>query len=186
MPSTHSSSIAFFGTYLSLSSLFLPLHPRVTSLIPFYSSIMAPLGPGAIEPRFWRSFTSHWGQRLTRIAMAAFFVAGAWSVCWSRIRLGHHTRAQVFVGASLGSAVALAWLCLWLGVTDTSAFLGVSTQSLTDAVPVPHWLLNGVQEQGLLLERAVEDVVFVAVEAWQEGRLDGLKQLSPWALGREL
>lgn len=174
MPSTHSSSISFFGTYLSLSSLFLPLHPRVISLIPFYSFI-APLSPSAVEPSFWRNFLAHWGERATRMGMAVFFLAGTGSVCWSRVRLGHHTRAQVIAGISLGSAVAICWLVLWLGVTETGSLSGIDTSTVSTRLP--GWSLGGVKEQGAVWERAVEDAAFVAVEAWQQGRWEGLKTL---------
>lgn len=175
MPSTHSSSISFFGTYLSLSSLFLPLHPRVTSLIPFYSLFLSPLGPGAVEPSFWRHFLTHWGERVTRISMAIFFLAGAGSVCWSRVRLGHHTRAQVIAGISLGSTVAVCWLVLWLGVVDAGSLSGVDTSRV--AARLPGWTAGGIKDQGLIWERAAEDSALLALEAWKEGRWDGLKSL---------
>jgi dolichyldiphosphatase len=174
MPSTHSSSIAYFGTYLSLSSILLPLHPRVTSLFPFYS-YLAPLGPGAVEPSFWRNLATEWGERVTRLSMATFFLAGAASVCWSRVRLGHHTPAQVLVGASLGSAVALTWLLLWLGVTEAGTLGGFGVTGLGGMVP--GWLVGGIREQGMVWERAVEDAMFVAFEAWQDRNWKGLKTL---------
>ena len=174
MPSTHSSSISFFGTYLSLSSLFLPLHRRVTSLIPFYSRF-APLGPGAIEPSFWRGSVSHWGERLTRIAFASFFLTGAASVCWSRVRLGHHTRAQVLAGIALGSTVAVIWLGLWLGVDGMGSLAGLNTSSV--ATRLPGWTSEGIKKQGAIWERAVEDAIFVGIEAWQDRTWEGLQAL---------
>lgn len=175
MPSTHSSSISFFGTYLSLSSLLLPLHPRVTSLLPFYDTVFAPLGPGAVEASFWRSFLSHWGERMTRIALAVFFLAGAGSVCWSRVRLGHHTRAQVIAGISLGSCVALFWMTLWLGIVDASKLAGFSSVSLESVAP--EWLRLGAQDQARIWERAIEDAIFVGLDAWRTGRWHELKAI---------
>lgn len=151
MPSTHSSSIAFFGTYLSLSTLLLPLHPRVTSLLPFWSAL------------------GELGQQTTRVALAEVWLAGAGAVCWSRVRLGHHTPAQVLVGATLGSAVAVVWLSLWVGLKE----VGV----VREVEGMPGWLWGGFKEQGIIWERAVEDAIFAAVEAWEGGGWEALKAL---------
>ncbi|GAA5823664.1 hypothetical protein JCM11251_000717 [Rhodosporidiobolus azoricus] len=201
MPSTHSSSIAFFGTYLSLSSLLLPLHPRVTALLPFYdrfSSLASTLGPGAAQSSFWaKHFVGVFGQRATRVGLAAFFLAGTASVCWSRVRLGHHTKAQVLVGAGLGSTVALAWMSLWLGAD------GLSTLTRRDlhrilvergaaiGWSVPSWLLTGLKAPAMVWERAAEDACFVLMEAWKDMSWEELKELynfplSGGLMGREL
>ncbi|KAG0343840.1 hypothetical protein BG004_004960 [Podila humilis] len=37
----------------------------------------------------------------------------AWSVVWSRIRLGRHTVSQVLVGAAIGTAYGLIWFAIW-------------------------------------------------------------------------
>lgn len=166
MPSTHSSAIAFFGTYLSLSSILLPLHPRVKSLIPFSSTWLRPIGPGAVEPSFWRSFTSHYGERVTRISMAAMFLFGAASVCWSRVRLGHHTPAQVLVGATLGSLVAATWMTIWLGTSSTFELAGLDSSIVPGFLPA--WLSSGLQVQGRVWERAFEDALFLGIEAWRD------------------
>jgi len=189
MPSTHSSSIAFFGTYLSLSSLLLPLHPRVTSLLPFwdrFASLQAALGPGAAQDSFWRHVASAWGQRVTRVALAGLFLAGTASVCWSRVRLGHHTRAQVVAGASLGSAIALGWMSLWLGIDGWSTLvgrdLGKVVQGVAGGRAAPQWLVGGFKEPALLWERAGEDAAWVLLEAWRERRWDALKDLRAFPL----
>ncbi|GAA5896706.1 hypothetical protein JCM6882_005015 [Rhodosporidiobolus microsporus] len=192
MPSTHSSSIAFFGTYLSLSSLLLPLHPRVTALLPFYdrfSTLASTLGPGAAQPSFWaKHFVGTAGQRATRVALAAFFLAGTASVCWSRVRLGHHTRAQVVVGAGLGSLVALGWMGLWLGADGLSTLSGRDLQRLVvehgGAVgrQAPEWVLSGVKEPAMVWERAAEDACWVLMEAWRERRWEGLMELRRFPL----
>ncbi|KAK4055577.1 hypothetical protein OIV83_000123 [Microbotryomycetes sp. JL201] len=168
MPSTHSSAISFFGTYLSLSSLLLPLHPRVTSLVPLYDSWLRPLSPGAVEPSFWRSLTRQYGERLTRIVMAATFLFGAASVCWSRVRLGHHTPAQVVAGVSLGSAVAIAWMALWLGSAEIQALTGLDVRRVTTLSPYPVLLEQGIKAHGVVWERAFEDAIFVGMEAWRD------------------
>ncbi|BGP15238.1 hypothetical protein JCM10213_000809 [Rhodosporidiobolus nylandii] len=184
MPSTHSSSIAFFGTYLSLSSLLLPLHPRVTALLPFwnrFSTLAAAVGPGAAQHLFWRHFSGALGQRLTRVVLAAFFLGGSASVCWSRVRLGHHTRAQVVAGASLGSLIALVWMSAWLGAEGWSTLSGRDLQGMLLASRVgsvaPTWVLRGVKEPAMVWERAAEDSLFVLMEAWRERRWDVLKEL---------
>ncbi|GAA5916791.1 hypothetical protein JCM5296_007391 [Sporobolomyces johnsonii] len=201
MPSTHSSSIAFFGVYLSLSSLLLPLHPRVTSLLPFWDRFPTPtlavadaLGPGAAQRSFWEhhaaaaAVAGEWGQRATRVALAALFLAGTASVCWSRVRLGHHTRAQVVAGASLGGTIALVWMSLWLGAEGWSSLSGKelerSLQSWLGAAgeALPQVVVNGVKEPAMVWERAAEDAVFVAMEAWKERRWEALKELRRFPL----
>ena len=152
MPSTHSSSIAFFGVYLSLSTLLLPLHPRVTSLLPYWDSLAARAlveGPDHLV---------RYGQQGTRIALALVWLAGAASVCWSRVRLGHHTPAQVLAGAALGSTVAVAWLALWLGAEQIG---------LVKRESWPAWVLGGVKQQGRVLESAGEDAGVVLLGAWR-------------------
>ncbi|CAO3668379.1 unnamed protein product [Rhizopus stolonifer] len=37
----------------------------------------------------------------------------SFSVIWSRVYLGHHTKSQVFVGTALGIVSALGWFRLW-------------------------------------------------------------------------
>ncbi|KAJ8294516.1 Lipid phosphate phosphatase gamma [Rhodotorula toruloides] len=186
MPSTHSSSIAFFGTYLSLSSLLLPLHPRVTSLLPFwnrFSNLATTRGLGAAQKSFWRHMAGEWGQRVTRILLALCFLAGTASVCWSRVRLGHHTKAQVIAGASLGSTIALAWMTLWLGLDGWSTLSGKDLENVVAGFAggagkaVPTWLIHGVKEPAIVWERAAEDAAFVALEAWETRRWEGLKEL---------
>lgn len=166
MPSTHSCTIAYFGVYLALSTLLLSLHPRFTSLLPFYDSIAARAltdGP---------SLLSTWTHSGTRLFLALFWVAGAASVCWSRVRLGHHTPAQVFAGAALGSAVAAVWLALWLGLEE----VGVA-RLVGGSQEWPKWLLGGARETGLRWERAVEDAAFVVFEAWESGNWADLQAL---------
>ncbi|KAK4702307.1 dolichyldiphosphatase, partial [Phenoliferia sp. Uapishka_3] len=162
MPSTHSSSIAFFGVYLSLSTLLLPLHPRVTSLLPFWDFLATRAvaeGP---------SHLVRWGQMGTRAVLAFIWVAGAGSVCWSRVRLGHHTRAQVLAGIALGSTVAVVWLGLWLGGEQ----LGLSVKS-----GWPSWVAGGVRQRAFVLERVVEDAATVLLEAWRSKDWTKLHQL---------
>ncbi|GAA5855690.1 hypothetical protein JCM8547_001646 [Rhodosporidiobolus lusitaniae] len=190
MPSTHSSSIAFFGAYLSLSSLLLPLHPRVTALLPFYdrfSTLASTLGPGAAQHSFWRHFAGNAGQRMTRIGLATFFLLGATNVCWSRVRLGHHTKAQVVAGASLGSAVALGWMALWLGADGLSVLSGRDVERilLTSKVggAIPSLLLTGVKAPAVVAERAAEDALLLLMETWGERRWEVVKELPALVVG---
>ena len=162
MPSTHSSSIAFFGVYLSISTLLLPLHPRVTSLLPFWDHLAARAvaeGPTHLVS---------WGQLGTRALLALFWVAGAASVCWSRVRLGHHTPAQVLAGAALGSSVAVVWLGLWLG-GEQIGIVGMDGW--------PTWVMSGVKERGGVLERAGEAAASVLLDAWRAGDWTKLHEL---------
>ncbi|SCZ97785.1 BZ3500_MvSof-1268-A1-R1_Chr7-3g09586 [Microbotryum saponariae] len=164
MPSTHSSSIAYFGTYLTLSSLLLPFHPRISSLVPLYVHIVK-LGSD--------KFIS--GENLIRLSLACLFVVGASSVCWSRIRLGHHTRAQVIVGASLGTGVACVWFVLWIGVDQALELTsrirtGWRTGHFKLAypwIPTPIW--DGVHEYGTGWERIAEDTLLLSLEIWASG-----------------
>ncbi|GAA5883267.1 hypothetical protein JCM16303_007337 [Sporobolomyces ruberrimus] len=173
MPSTHSSSISFFGVYLSLSSLLLPLHPRFTSLIPFYDQNVPSLSP-TTTPLYSHHLTSHPFERILRLSLASFFIFGSTSVCWSRVRLGHHTKAQVLAGASLGSTIAFVWLSIWLGIDGWSELIGTNLRRLlpfTIKKALPELLLTGLRESGQVWERAGEDLVWLLVENLREGKL---------------
>ncbi|KAI8598438.1 hypothetical protein EDD21DRAFT_309386 [Dissophora ornata] len=37
----------------------------------------------------------------------------AWSVVWSRIRLGRHSVGQVLVGAAIGAVYGMVWFAIW-------------------------------------------------------------------------
>lgn len=73
MPSTHSTTIAFYGTSLLLYVL--PLNP------------------------------------IAALSGTAFCAA----VCWSRVRLGHHSWPQVGAGVALGSVLGLGQWAAWRG-----------------------------------------------------------------------
>lgn len=88
------------------------------------------------------------------------------------MRLGHHTRAQVLAGISLGSAVALVWMLLWLGWDGIGKLAGREFQTFG-----PGWVNKGAQEQGKMLEAAAEDAAFLALEAWQQGDWRLLKSI---------
>lgn len=97
MPSTHSSSIAFFGVYLSLCIWNLRPHPR------FLPHLLSRHGDaGDFSP-------------FVRLLLTSAVAFGAGSVCWSRVKLTYHTPAQVVAGAGVGSIMAVACFVLWQG-----------------------------------------------------------------------
>ncbi|KAI9445271.1 hypothetical protein H4582DRAFT_1805702 [Lactarius indigo] len=83
MPSTHSATIIFYGTYIPMACAWLPLHPS--------------LPEGSLFRTLVTLVTIPW----------AFTVPG------SRIWLGHHTTAQVVVGCAYGFIFACMWFSLW-------------------------------------------------------------------------
>lgn len=95
MPSTHSSSISFFGVYLSLCIAFLKPHPRFLPHLLSRTEDSQDLSP------------------LARLVLTSSVLYGTVSVMWSRVRLTYHTRAQVIAGAAVGSTIALACFALW-------------------------------------------------------------------------
>ncbi|CAG7847956.1 SubName: Full=Uncharacterized protein {ECO:0000313/EMBL:CCA69456.1} [Serendipita indica DSM 11827] len=86
-PSTHSATITYYATFITLSCFYLPIHPAI-SFLP--RVIINPLIP-----------------------LAA--ISGAAVVCVSRIRLGHHTLKQVGAGAIVGLIVGWLWFDGWAG-----------------------------------------------------------------------
>ncbi|ETW87237.1 hypothetical protein HETIRDRAFT_413567 [Heterobasidion irregulare TC 32-1] len=83
MPSTHSATITYFGTYIPLACAYLPIHPS------FPSSAMSRTVPPLIV-----------------IPWAAL-------IAISRIWLGHHTWPQVLCGCAYGFAFAFLWFAIW-------------------------------------------------------------------------
>jgi len=89
MPSTHSTAITYFGTYIPLACAWLPLHESL------------PESP------------------LLRPFVALFMILLACTVAGSRILLGHHTVPQVIVGCIYGFTFACIWFGLWThGLSD--------------------------------------------------------------------
>jgi dolichyldiphosphatase len=129
MPSTHSSSISFFGVYLSLCIARLKPHPR------FLPHLLSRRGD------------SNDFSLPIRALLTAAVLYGAVSVMWSRVRLGHHTPAQVIGGASVGGS--LACICFWVWQTTLSSYAP-------------------------LAERTVEGLMLLGLESWQTGSLQPL------------
>lgn len=83
MPSTHSATITFFGTYIPLACIWLPIHPSLPQ------------------------------SRFTWLVPPLIVVPWASLIAVSRIWLGHHTWQQVAVGCSYGFAFAWLWFTMW-------------------------------------------------------------------------
>ncbi|KAI0051693.1 hypothetical protein FA95DRAFT_1554217, partial [Auriscalpium vulgare] len=83
MPSTHSATITYFGTYIILACAYLPLHTSLPASASFRALVPVMSTPIAIL------------------------------VPTSRMWLGHHTWPQVAVGCSYGLAFALFWFTVW-------------------------------------------------------------------------
>lgn len=83
MPSTHSATITFYGTYIPFACAWLPLHaslPESPLFRPFVAFVVVP----------WTC-----------------------AIACSRVLLGHHTAPQVMVGCIYGFAFACVWFWLW-------------------------------------------------------------------------
>ncbi|KAF8350721.1 hypothetical protein F5887DRAFT_940608 [Amanita rubescens] len=83
MPSTHSTTISYFATFIVLACLRLPIHPSLPS------------------------------GTATRLVPPIMAVPWAILVVMSRVWLGHHTWPQVIVGVSYGVAFGSVWFSLW-------------------------------------------------------------------------
>lgn len=130
MPSTHSSSIAFFGVYLSLCIAYIKPHPR------FLPNLLS------------RREDSQDFSFPVRVALTAAVLYGTYSVCWSRIRLTYHTKAQVVAGAGVGGTLAILALWVWQ---------------------------NYLAGYAPLVETTVEDLLLVAMDSWHAGSIEPLK-----------
>ncbi|KAI0271363.1 hypothetical protein BC834DRAFT_859145 [Gloeopeniophorella convolvens] len=92
MPSTHSATITYYGTYIPLACALLPSHPSLSQ-----GPLLRQLVPLVVVP-------------------CSLTVAG------SRIWLGHHTLPQVVVGCGYGFAFAWLWFSLWThGLNEVGA-----------------------------------------------------------------
>jgi len=83
MPSTHSATITFYGTYIPSACVWLPLHASLP------------------ESPLFRAF------------VAFVVVLWTCAVAYSRVSLGYHTAPQVIVGCIYGFAFACVWFWLW-------------------------------------------------------------------------
>ena len=102
MPSTHSASITYFASELGFSCVIrLMLNPRV-AYIPLACAYL-PLHRSLPQSSY------------TRLLPPILIVPCASLIAVSRIWLGHHTVAQVLVGAGCGAAFACVWFKGWAG-----------------------------------------------------------------------
>lgn len=85
MPSTHSATISYYATFITLATSMLPIHSSLYLLPRF---IIYPIAP------------------ILAISTAA-------TVCISRIRLGHHTIKQVVAGITVGILCGAVWFWWW-------------------------------------------------------------------------
>ena len=83
MPSTHSATITYFATYITLACAYLPIHPT------FPPSL------------------------LTRVVPPLICVPLASTIAVSRIWLGHHTVPQVAAGVAYGLVYTPLMFRLW-------------------------------------------------------------------------
>lgn len=127
MPSTHSSSISFFGVYLSLCISQLKPHPRFLPNLLSRRDDTEDLSP------------------FVRFVLTTAVLYGAASVMWSRVRLTHHTPAQVVAGAAVGSSMAIACFILWQTVIVQYAPLVDSTVEDLLAVSLQSWHVKSLQ-----------------------------------------
>lgn len=130
------------GTYLVLASLLLQPHPRFASL--------------------FHGFLNPWSL-LHKLVCAALSFALAISVWWSRVRLGHHTTAQVIAGGVLGGALALTAFIQWQGTAficdHTSLFCSVQHPALSQ----DGWRVLGERLEHIVLDALAD--VWLAVKA---------------------
>ncbi|KZT02493.1 PAP2-domain-containing protein [Laetiporus sulphureus 93-53] len=84
MPSTHSATITFFAVYITLSCLYLPIHPSLPS------------------------------RMITRVLPPLIVLPWATTIAVSRTWLGHHTWLQVGAGCACGLIFAPIWFNIWI------------------------------------------------------------------------
>ncbi|KAH9460253.1 hypothetical protein MJO29_004202 [Puccinia striiformis f. sp. tritici] len=139
MPSTHSSSITYFGIYLLLVCLLLPIHQKLTRLLPGSGGLEAISSASEVETTTsgqvrnnQKDEFSSWADRLKgnyysvedppsflniflRLLYGTTFMMISVVVCWSRIKFGHHTYKQVVTGATIGALIGAIWFGIWNG-----------------------------------------------------------------------
>lgn len=99
MPSSHSQFVSFFSISLTL---FLLLRHQPTNA---HQNVNNASG-AAIYPIYKQS------TLLERLLLSVLALAGAASVCASRVYLSYHTPKQVMVGVTAGAIFAVVWFAL--------------------------------------------------------------------------
>ncbi|KAA1075815.1 hypothetical protein PGT21_027483 [Puccinia graminis f. sp. tritici] len=191
MPSTHSSSITFYGIYLLLVCLLLPIHPKMASLLP--GNGIAEGNTEGIHTQTTsnnqKDFLSSWvntmgGEEGTfeslgdspsllnvflRLIYGSVFILIAVVVCWSRIKLGHHTHKQVIAGAGIGGFMGVIWFGIWTGFKFPKALLlghyyyHPSSSPLSSIDRTQLVTIRGI---GPYLEPAFSRISILFAEAW--------------------
>lgn len=142
MPSTHSSSISYFGTYLTLNSLMgkiYYLHYREGNW----------MSPAVGHESVLREFYHRVGGMM--------FVFLAALVCWSRVKLGHHTPLQVLAGALIGASIGWIWFGLWSGFRLPSSVPALWNNQ--------EWIVS--EGYGDRIEYQFDEFVSLLLEAWR-------------------
>ncbi|CBQ68156.1 conserved hypothetical protein [Sporisorium reilianum SRZ2] len=143
MPSTHSATISFMGTYIILSSLLLPLHPSLSL------SSNAAIGEAASL------------DGMTRVWIAIVGAVAPVLVMWSRVRLGVHTPEQTWAGAALGVAKACIWFTVWNGIQVVFGPESSLSHALSTSM-----LRNGLKDTvGVRLDGLVEQTEATVLKA---------------------
>ncbi|CAG8630101.1 1262_t:CDS:1 [Cetraspora pellucida] len=93
MPSSHSTTIIYFATFISLQLHTISLHE-------FFSFISIHI-------------TQTFINTLIKLTLSSIVSLTALSVVWSRVALGYHTRNQVIVGMVLGFWLGIIWDRWW-------------------------------------------------------------------------
>ncbi|CAG8587981.1 313_t:CDS:1, partial [Cetraspora pellucida] len=93
MPSSHSTVIIYFATFISLQLHTISLHE-------FFSFISIYTTQTSINT-------------LIKLTLSSIVSLTALSVVWSRVALGYHTRNQVIVGMVLGFCLGIIWDRWW-------------------------------------------------------------------------
>ncbi|KAG8761555.1 hypothetical protein FRC14_002742 [Serendipita sp. 396] len=109
MPSTHSATISYYATFITLSCAYLPIHPLF-----FHTWFDGPINSTIVRWFVWPT-----------APLVATVVAS--TVCASRINLGHHTIKQVMGGVCVGVSFGALWFSWWkMGGAQTIAWWAVS------------------------------------------------------------
>lgn len=142
MPSTHSSSISYFGCYLSLNSLIgKPYQVNYRGALWISDKVVQ----GSILKEVYRT------------ASGLIFISLAGLVCWSRVKLGHHTPLQVIAGATIGSTIGWIWFSFWSGYRLPILISGSWDQ--------PQWITS--EGYGYRIESHFDEYMSLLSEAWK-------------------
>ncbi|KAI8452769.1 hypothetical protein BY996DRAFT_3068989 [Phakopsora pachyrhizi] len=97
------------------------------------------------------------------------FIFGAGCVCWSRVKLGHHTPIQVIVGALIGGLIGWIWFGIWSGFRLPRSILTSTSPSMMMNNRNEHLSSDWVRFDGLggSIESNFDQSVELLIEAWK-------------------